>query len=76
MLVLTRKLGEVLRIGEGITIRIVDVKGKQVKVGIEAPVELPIYREEIYKNVQSENRLSSTLSIDEFGKIKEAFKNK
>ncbi len=76
MLVLTRKLGEVLRVGQSITISIIDIKGKQVKIGIEAPVELPIYREEIYEKVQAENRLSSTLSIDEFGRIKEVFKNK
>lgn len=76
MLVLTRKLGEVLRIGQGITVRIVDVKGKQVKIGIEAPAELPIYREEIYEKIQAENRLSSIISIDEFGKLKEALKKK
>jgi carbon storage regulator len=76
MLVLTRKLGEVLRIGQGITVRIVDVKGKQVKIGIEAPAELPIYREEIYEKIQAENRLSSIISIDEFGKLKEVLKKK
>ena len=76
MLVLTRKLGEVLRIGQGITVRIVDIKGKHVKVGIEAPPELLIYREEIYEKIQTENRLSSISSVDEFGKIKEAFKSK
>ncbi|HDH06238.1 MAG TPA: carbon storage regulator [Nitrospirae bacterium] len=76
MLVLTRKLGEVLRIGQGITVRIVDIKGRHVKVGIEAPPELLIYREEIYEKIQTENRLSSISSVDEFGKIKEAFKSK
>ncbi len=76
MLVLTRKLGEVLRIGQEITIRIVDIKGRQVKIGIEARADLPIYREEIYEKVQAENRLSSELSMDEFGKIKEAFRGK
>ncbi|GBD95551.1 MAG TPA: carbon storage regulator [Nitrospirae bacterium] len=76
MLVLTRKLGEVLRIGQGITVRIIDIKGKHVKIGIEAPAELLIYREEIYEKIQAENRLSSTLSVGEFGEIKEAFKNK
>ena len=74
MLVLTRRLGEVLRIGEGITVKVIEIKGKQVKVGISAPVDLPIYREEIYEKVQAENRLSSELSMDVFGKIREAFK--
>ncbi len=76
MLVLTRRLGEVLRIGDGITIKVVEIKGKQVKVGISAPTDLPIYREEVYEKVQAENRLSSELTMDIFGKIKEAFKKK
>ena len=76
MLVLTRKLGEVLRIGQGITVRIIDVKGKQIKIGIEAPSDLLIYREEVYEKIQAENRLSSSLSMDAFGQIKEAFKKK
>ncbi len=76
MLVLTRKLGEVLRIGQNITIRIVEVKGKQVKIGIEAPSDMTIYREEVYEKIQAENRLSSKLSMDAFGKLKEVFKKK
>jgi len=76
VLVLTRKLGEVLRIGQGITIRIIDVKGKQIKIGIDAPNDLLIYREEVYEKIQAENRLSSSLSMDAFGQIKEAFKKK
>ncbi len=76
MLILTRKLGEVLRIGHNITIRIVDVKGKQIKIGIDAPHDMPIYREEIYEKIQAENRLSSTISMDEFGKLKEALEKK
>jgi carbon storage regulator len=76
MLVLTRKLGEVLRIGDGITVKIVEIKGKQVKIGISAPVDLSIYREEIYEKIQAENRLSAELSMDIFGKIKEVFKKK
>jgi len=76
VLVLTRKLGEVLRIGQEITVRIIDVKGKQIKIGIEAPSDLLIYREEVYEKIQAENRLSSSLSMDAFGQIKEAFKKK
>ncbi len=76
MLVLTRKLGEVLRIGQNITVRVIDVKGKQIKIGIEAPSDLLIYREEVYEKIQAENRLSSSLSMDAFGQIKEAFKKK
>lgn len=76
MLILTRRLGEGIQIGEGITVKVVDVKGKHVKIGITAPNELPIYREEIYEKIQAENRLSSSLSMDEFGLLKEALKGK
>ena len=76
MLILTRRLGEGIQIGEGITVKVVDVKGKHVKIGITAPNEVPIYREEIYEKIQTENRLSSLLSMDEFGLIKEALKSK
>ncbi|KPK02233.1 MAG: hypothetical protein AMK71_03050 [Nitrospira bacterium SG8_35_4] len=74
MLILTRRLGEGIQIGEGITVKVVDVKGKHVKIGITAPNEVPIYREEIYEKIQAENRLSSSLSMDEFGLIKAALK--
>ena len=76
MLILTRRLGEGIQIGEGITVKVVDVKGKHVKIGITAPNEVPIYRDEVYEKIQTENRLSSALSMDEFGLIKEALKNK
>jgi carbon storage regulator len=76
MLILTRRLGEGIQIGEGITVKVVDVKGKHVKIGITAPSEVPIFREEIYEKIQAENRLSSSLSMDEFGLLKEALKNK
>lgn len=76
MLILTRRLGEGIQIGEGITVKVVDVKGKHVKIGITAPNEIPIYREEIYEKIQAENRLSSSLSMDEFGLLKEALKKK
>ncbi len=56
MLVLTRKSGEVIRIGEDVVVRILEVRGHQVRIGIEAPVSVRIYREEIYRAIQSENR--------------------
>ncbi len=76
MLILTRKLGEALKLGQGITLRIIDIKGKQVRLGIDAPAELPIYREEVYEKLQAENRLSSGSSIDEFSKLKETLRKK
>jgi len=54
MLVLTRKLGEAIIIGEDVKITVVQVKGKQVRVGIEAPKETKIHREELLKEKNSE----------------------
>lgn len=56
MLVLTRKRDESIMIGDDIKIIIVDVRGDQVKLGIDAPRHIPVHREEVYKEIQEENR--------------------
>ena len=56
MLVLARKAGEVIRIGDDVSICILEVSGGQVRVAIKAPREIPVHREEVYQQVQSENR--------------------
>lgn len=55
MLVLTRKPGETVMLGEDIQVKIVSVDGDQVKIGIEAPRALKIYRREVYEAIQQEN---------------------
>ena len=55
MLVLTRKSGESLMIGEKIEITIVSVRGGQVKIGIQAPSDVAIYRKELYEKIKQEN---------------------
>ena len=52
MLVLTRRLGEAITIGENIKIVVVDIDGNQVKIGIEAPREIEIYREELFERIK------------------------
>ena len=54
MLILTRRPGERLIIGEAISVLITEVKGKDVRIGIEAPKEISIFRDELYSNIISE----------------------
>ena len=56
MLVLTRKLGETIRIGDQIKVTVLEVRAGQVKLGIEAPTEIKVHREEVYARIQAENR--------------------
>lgn len=55
MLVLTRKIGESFIIGDDIEVKIVELNGKSVKLAIEAPKDIPIYRKEIYEAIKREN---------------------
>ena len=56
MLVLTRKLGESIAIDDHIKITVVQIKGKQVRLGIQAPKETKIHREEVYSAIQDQNK--------------------
>jgi carbon storage regulator len=58
MLILSRKTGETIRIGNDITITIQEIKGTQVKIGIEAPKDVSILREELYNQVKADNQSS------------------
>ncbi len=60
MLVLTRKLGENIRIGDTVKITVLEVRSGQVKLGIEAPPEVKVHREEIYARIQEENRRAAS----------------
>lgn len=56
MLILTRKLGESITIGDAIRITVLNVDGGQVQLGVDAPKEIVVHREEIYEKIQEENR--------------------
>ena len=55
MLVLTRRLGERIKIGDDIAVVVLEIKGGQVRLGIEAPASVPVHREEIYARIRQEN---------------------
>lgn len=64
MLVLTRKIGELVRIGDDITVRVLAVRNRQVSLGFVAPSAVKIYREEVLRLIESENRRAQLGSPD------------
>ncbi len=74
MLILTRKIGETITIGDRIKIVVVDIKGKQVRLGVEAPQETAIFREEIYQKIQEENRLAAHWDFSQLDQLTDRFK--
>ncbi|MBQ5431545.1 MAG: carbon storage regulator CsrA [Lachnospiraceae bacterium] len=71
MLALTRKKGESLVINNNIEITVMEVKGDQVKIGITAPKEIPIYRKEVYLQIQKENE--EAMKTDGMSELKGLF---
>lgn len=73
VLILTRKPGEAIAIGDGITIRVLEIKGGQVKIGIEAPAEVTVHREEIYLRIVEENIRAATEAPEDLASLASVF---
>ncbi len=75
MLILTRKLGESINIGDQIKVTILEIHGNQVRIGIEAPKHTKIYREEVYDKIMEENRLAAQIGKDSVTQIADLFQS-
>lgn len=74
MLVLTRKVGDVIAIGDNIKIIVMSVKGRQVRIGIEADKSTVVHREEIYQKIKQENVRASQSQSEHADQARELFK--
>ncbi len=66
MLILTRKLGESITIGDDIKVSVLGIHGRQVRIGIDAPLDVVVHREEVYVKIQAENRRASKSIKEDF----------
>jgi carbon storage regulator len=76
LLILTRKLGESITIGDEIKVTVLGVFGRQVRIGIEAPPKVVVHREEVYVRIQNENRKAAKSVKQDLGSIVRALKDK
>jgi carbon storage regulator len=76
MLVLTRKPGEAIHIGDGIVVTVVEIDAKSCRIGIQAPPSVPVYRAEVYQRIQEENRRAAAATRPDLQAMAELFRKK
>jgi len=76
VLVLTRKLGESIVIGNNVRVTVLEMQGKQIRLGIEAPTEVPVHRGEVYERIEAENRLAAEKAHTNLRELTEAWQKK
>ena len=76
MLVLTRKLGESIVIGNNVRVTILEMQGKQIRLGIEAPPEVSVHRGEVYERIEAENRLAAKTAHTDLRGLTQAWKKR
>ena len=76
MLILARRIGESIMVGDQVEISVVDIKGDQVKLGIKAPSQVKVYRREVYAAIQEENRAAASAAPDSLPEIDELMRGR
>ena len=76
MLILTRKLGESITIGDNIKVTVLGIYGRQVRLGIDAPLKVVVHREEVYVRIQNENRKAAQVGKKDLMSVVNMLKNK
>ena len=69
MLVLSRQRDQTIMIGDDIEITVVDIRGDKVRLGINAPTEIPVHRKEVYEAIKRENRAAASVKPEDIAKV-------
>jgi carbon storage regulator len=76
LLILTRKIGEAIAIGDDVKIQVIEIKGRQVRLGIQAPENTSVHREEVYQRIQEQNRVSARMTPDDLTAVADLWARK
>ncbi len=74
MLVLTRKAGESIVIGSDIRVTVLELQGRQIRLGIEAPSDVSVHRGEVYERIREENERAANADLQQLKSLSQAFK--